>query len=219
MQIRDGAGNLLGVVGNPLYVADEGGETFIGAYQAELIATVNATAQTANTGGFFWGFNPATSGKIVRIERMGIQIGHTTYVLAGGLPTAPRLTFTKFTYTGTPSGAVVAANGAASTQGKFDTNYATPVFDWRSAITGATCVYGHAIFSSLAPAQVVSGTVVAPASYSGVVNDNEYQPRETEYEHVIRPGEGLVFFQPEAGTTGDTRKVTARIFWEEVTVP
>lgn len=219
MQIRDGSGNLLGVSGNPLLIAEDEGETFLGAYQAELVATLSATAQTANTGGFFWGFNPPTSGKLIRIERMGMQIGMTTYVLAGGLPTAPRLTFTKFTYTGTPSGAMVATNGAASIQGKFDTNYPSPVFDWRSAITGATCVYLHSMFSTIAPAQVVSGTVVAPASYAGVITDNEYQPRESEYEHVIRPGEGIVFFQPEAGTTGDTRKAVARIFWEEVTVP
>lgn len=217
MQIRDGSGNLLGVAGNPLIISNNEGETFIGAYQAELIATVAASAQTINTGGFFWGFNPPTSGKIVRIERLGFQVGITTSV-AAGFPTAPRVGFFKFTYTGTPSGAAVATSGTASTYGKFDTNYDAPVLDWRSAITGATCTYLQCLFSTIAPAIGVVGTVTT-AQVTGGVTDNEYQPRESEYEHVIRPGEGIVLYQPEAGSSSDTRKCTARIFWEEVTVP
>ena len=217
MQIRDGSGNLLGVSGNPLYITEAEGETFLGTYQAELIGTVAAAAQTINTGGFFWAFNPAASGKIVKIERFGIEICQTTSV-AAGFPTAPRLGFFKFTYTGTPSGATVATSGTASTVGKFDNNFPTNVFDWRSAITGATCVYGQAMFSAMATAIAVVGTVTT-SQIAGMRSDNEYQPRETEYEHVIRPGEGVVIYQPEAGSTSDTRKFTCRVFWEEVTVP
>jgi hypothetical protein len=213
-QLRDGLGNLIGVAGNPLIMGEDENEVFYGTYQAELVATVSATAQTANTGGFFWAVNPATSGKIIKLERIGFQICPTTAV-AAGFPTAPRVGFTRFTFSGTPTGAVVAALGNASTQGKFDSIYPAPSLDWRSAITGLTCVYGHTLFSTLAPATSVVGTVTA-SQIQGVASDNEYQPRETEYEHVIRPGEGIVLFQPEAGSTGDTRKITARLFWEEI---
>lgn len=200
-----------------LYVTELESETFLGTYQAELIATVASSAQTANTGGFFWGVNPIGSGKIVKIERMGFQAGPTTAV-AAGFPTAPRIGLTKFTFTGTASGATVATNGTASTQGKFDSTYPAPVFDWRSAITGLTCTHLQMLFSTLVPAIPIVGTV-STSQIMGICNDNEYQPRESEYEHIIRPGEGIVLFQPEAGSTSDTRKVTARVFWEEVTVP
>jgi hypothetical protein len=218
MQIRDGAGNLLGVAGNPLVIGEDEGETFLGCYRSELLATIAAAAQTINTGGFFWGFNPAASGKLIRIERMGFQIAQTTSV-AAGFPSAPRIGFFKFSYTGTPTGAAVAASGLASIQGgKFDTNHPAPVFDWRSAITGATCTYLHPLFSTVAAAIPIVGTVTT-SQFAGFVTDNDYQPRESEYEHVIRPGEGIVLFQPEAGSTADTRRAVARIMWEEVTVP
>ena len=201
-----------------LYVAELENETFLGCYRSELLATIAAAAQTINTGGFFWGFNPPTSGTIVRIERIGFQVAQTTSV-AAGFPSAPRIGFYKFTYTGTPTGAAVATSGLVSIQGgKFDTNFPTAVLDWRSAITGATCVYGMPMFTTMAAAIPIVGTVTT-SQFAGFVTDNDYQPRDSEYEHVIRPGEGIVLFQPEAGSTGDTRRAVARIIWEEVTVP
>ncbi len=40
-------------------------------------------------------------------------------------------------------------------------------------------------------------------------------PREDNYEVVIREGEGVVFWQPDAGSNSDTRKVVSEIMWEE----
>lgn len=217
MQIRDGAGNLLGVSGNPLITSTPKGETFVGCYALEGIATISATLHTLNTGGFFWAINPSTSGKIVKLERIGIQINTTTAV-AAGFPTSPRLAISRMAFTGTPTGAAVPLSGAASTINKFDTTYPAPILDIRSAITGLTCTYGAVIFSSQAPSIGVVGAVTI-SQVVGVPWDTQFQPRESEYECVIRPGEGLVIWQPEAGSTGDTRKATIRMLWEEVTVP
>lgn len=201
-----------------LYVTEYEGETFFGTYALEgVISALSATAHTLNTGGFFWAINPAASGKIIRIERVGIQINLTTAV-AAGFPTSPRIAISRIAYTGTPSGAAVPLSGAASTINKFDTTYPTPVLDIRSAITGLTCTYGAVIFSSMATSLGIVGTV-ATSQVVGVATDNEFQPRESEYECVIRPGEGFVIWQPEAGSTSDTRKATFRLLWEEVTIP
>jgi hypothetical protein len=201
-----------------LYVKEYENETFFGTYCLEgVIAALSATAHTLNTGGFFWAINPAASGKIIRIERVGIQINLTTAV-AAGFPTAPRLAISRMAFTGTPSGAAVPTSGSASTINKFDNNYPTPVLDIRSAITGLTCTYGAVMFSSMAPSMGVVGTVTA-SQVVGIPSDNEFEPRETDYELIIRPGEGFVIWQPEAGSTADTRKATFRIMWEEVTIP
>lgn len=198
-----------------LFIKEYEAETFQGCYALEgVVSALSATAHTLNTGGFFWAINPANSGKVVRIERIGIQVNTTTAV-AAGFPTSPRLAVSRMAFTGTPSGAAVPLSGAASTVNKFDTNYPTPVFDIRSAITGLTCTYGAVIFSSLATSVGVVGTVTT-SQVVGVPSDNEFQPRESEYECVIRPGEGLVIWQPEAGSTGETRKATVRLLWEEV---
>lgn len=219
--IRGGvSGNLAEVSADgAIYFKEKETETFLGTYQAEIVtaAIQNTTAHTVNTQGFAWAFNPSTSGVIVKLERVGLQIAQTTAV-AAGFPTAPRIIISKFTYTGTPSGATVAFTGTGSTQGKFDANYPTAILDWRTAITGATCTYGHSLFSTMAPAIPIVGTVTT-SQIAGMVSDNEYQPRESEYEHVVRPGEGIVIWQPEVGSTGDTRKLVTRIFWEEVTIP
>jgi hypothetical protein len=62
---------------------------------------------------------------------------------------------------------------------------------------------------------VASATAVAynPATV------NEFAPDEESGEILLRQNQGVVCWQPDAGTASDTRRFVTNIAWDEFTVP
>jgi hypothetical protein len=112
---------------------------------------------------------------------------------------------TKYTFTGTASGATV-------TPVKVDTTSAGSFADLRTAVTGMTVTLVGALgFIPIAGALTAVGAY-APAEVNAIgPNDNDF---EDEFV-VCAPGEGVVVYQDVAGTTSDTRVAQIRMVWDE----
>jgi hypothetical protein len=152
--------------------------------------TVQASAHNGTTTGFLWWVNAAGSGVKAALRRLNIQ---TNFVTSLSTPTAPRLLFTRFTATGTPSGAQI-------TPAKRGSSDAANVTTLRTASTGLTVTLVADVFATL-PA-VTAGTAglmfMAPTQQEMVPQDEDGYP-------ILLAGEGIVGYQPDAGTASDTR--------------
>src|SRR3990170_894024 len=122
------AGTEIGTNSMPLVVSKLQKTTTYGTYyfhSGNLAVVVGAHAATV---GYIYMYNPIASGKIVRIVSAKIESGMVT---ALATPTAPRITVERGTFTGTPSGAVIAV-------AKGDSTDVSNVFYISAASTGAT---------------------------------------------------------------------------------
>jgi hypothetical protein len=172
-----------------------------GVYLSQTGAhVVQAAADTFPAARWFL-INPVASGVLVAFRRceFSSQMGS---VLA--TPTSPRINLRLFTFTGTSS-------GAAITIGKVDSAFATAVAKLVSANTGLSISGGADIFSFMPTAGATAVGYAAPASL-------DWNPEE-EGMPVLREGEGIACYQPDAGTTSDTRRYITSIAWEEYTLP
>lgn len=204
-QIRGNSGNILEVNarGN-LVVEDFDKLYFIGAYRYQLRTLVQATAQNGTTTGFAWLFNPNGATNIVKLEKVKYL---TQFEAALSAPTAPRLAVARFTYTGTPT-------GAAGNAARYDTSDPNKSLDIRTAYTGMTITLDAAgpFWSALPVAsQGVAGWGISNPALE------VFEPNRLGLEFILRPGEGIVLYQPDAGTTSDTRRLITEVCWGEYT--
>lgn len=172
-------------------------------YTGKFIAHtgVNVVQATAHTfpAGFFWFFNPIGSTVLVAVS--GIEV-ITQMGSALAAPTSPRLLFSSFTYTGTPSGATISP-------GKLDSTMAAAQASLRTANTGMSITKVADMLGTL-PTASATAVGYAPAMM------DEWEPPESE-QIILRAGEGLAFWQADAGTTSDTRRIICTMKWEEFT--
>lgn len=161
------------------------------------VFTVQATAQTFPAA-FFWFINPI--GNTPKIALTGIEV-LSQIGSALATPTSPRLQFSTFTFTGTASGATV-------TPGKLDSNYASPTGSFRTASTGLSITKVADLLCSL-PIAAATAVGVAPAMM------DEWMPSNEDGQIILRPGEGIAFWQADAGTTSDTRRIVVTLKWQE----
>lgn len=175
----------------------------LGTYRLGLAQqTVLASAQNGTSTGFLWIHMPtAISGKSARLRRLRIDSQHST---ALATPTAPRITAVQFTFTGTASGAQVAAI-------ENDRLGPAAVLDLRTAVTGLT----PSLIGALSTAGL-SGAVTAVGAYPVVAIDMIDLVTPEDSWPVIAPGEGVVIYQDVAGTASDTRKFNLSMLWDEV---
>jgi len=172
---------------------------YVGSYFATSgVLTVQAGAQAFNTAGFLWLHNPVGSAIEVAITRLQVITQLSTALVA---VTTPRLQFSVCTISGTASGASITAQ-------KKDTSHLSPVGSLRTAITGLTCT---AEKPWLATFPVASATAVA---YSAPGFWEWHEDDEDEYV-ILDAGMCLYFYQPDAGTASDTRKITVNMEWKE----
>lgn len=162
---------------------------------------VAAAADAANVGRIYIENDP-DSPVLVAITRVRFssQMGS-----ALATPTSPRFVLRYFTFTGnTPS-------GAAITGVEQDSNYGAKDGNWnvRTAATGMTITEGADVASFFT---VAGATAVAysPPSVAEWVS-------EPDRPLILRPGEGIMLKQADAGTASDTRRVTADFEIEEIT--
>ena len=144
----------------------------------------------------------AISGKKVRIRKIRMESASGTLLAT---PSAPRVAVSRFTFSGTASGAQVSGL-------KNDSNYPTHVADLRTAVTGLT-VSLVGVIGVLGIAQALTAVgAMAPASIEFIDADNE------DEWIVLVPGEGIALWQDVAGTTSDTRKLNINLIWDEIDV-
>lgn len=161
--------------------------------------TALAAAQNGTSTGFLWIINPAGSTIRSLLRRILGRCYATTALVA---PTGPRLIGQLFTYTGTPS-------GAALTIGKTDSTFPAAQTSFRTAMTGMTITLGAIIWSNAIPPNMTAVGVGTPAI-------ENYEPPKAEQCLVLRTAEGMAFYQPDAGTTADTRRIHIDVNLEEI---
>lgn len=155
------------------------------------VISVPTSADNATSTGRFWAFNPVGSGiKVaVRSARMSYQ-----FVAAALDLSAARFALALFTATGTASGATI-------TPAKRDSTDATPVGTIRTAVTGLTVTLGAILRADLLTVMALAtGTGVPAGPFLSAERDLNYE------EHIIiRAGEGIVGYCPDASTTANRR--------------
>jgi hypothetical protein len=161
---------------------------------------IQAAATNGTTTGFWWLINPIGTTIKVGIERLRyIHQQGTNLVTA----TIPRVALALITFTGT-------ASGAAITPGKIASMYPAAQGSMRTASTGLTVTLG-AILDATLPF-VNTGTIAYTATMANF-DDNVAISEMSDIQ--LAAGEGAVCYQPDAGTTSDTRILVADIFTAE----
>lgn len=172
------------------------------------LTALSVAAHNGTTTGFLWLMNPSASTRTLRIRRISMQyniIGVTT------LTTIPRIVAQRFTWTGTPSGASVAA---APTWLSADVSQA----DIRTAMTGLTIsLITPIVLTDIPPMAQVAG-VAAVFESTPTVRSEMIDADGAEDEWIVlTPGQGLVIYQADAGgATTETRRVLPIIVFDEV---
>jgi hypothetical protein len=163
--------------------------------------SVQASAQDATATGFLWAHVPAAiSNKKARIKKVRLSYTTSSTTVA---PTGPVIVARKFTFTGTASGAQVAA-------GDLLDNGVSAILDLRTAVTGLTVTAGAVFASSSVPA-VLTGV--------GIVGGVDYLLLPVDYEDefwMIAPGHGICFYQNVAGTASDPRRFSLDLQWDVI---
>lgn len=179
-------------------------QTVLGVYRLSLAQqTAQASATNGTSTGFAWLAVPtATTTKAARIRRLTVSSQHST---ALATPTAPRVAASRFTFTGTASGA------SGGTPDKVDTTFPASALDVRTATTGMTITLVTLI--GVAP---IVGAVTAVGAYGPVDNSIVDPASDEDQWPVIRAGQGIALWQDTAGTASDTRKINVNIVSDDI---
>lgn len=189
-----------GVVQEP-YVIPISVRVSSGIYLATVASVVQAAATNGTSTGFWWLYNPIGSTVFVALRSINVATQLGT-VLA--TPTSPRILLTATTFTGVPAGTAVAPR-------KADTSFATATASLRTTQVTSVVSLTEQITAWFPYA---NETAVGGSPPSG----STWAPKEDE-QPVLAAGQGLVLYQPDAGTTADTRVLTTSLVWSEYTVP
>jgi hypothetical protein len=169
--------------------------------------SVSATAHDGLATAFMWLQLPTAATVTALLRRIRIDFNGSA---ATAMPTAPVISFTKFTFTGTASGAQSATPNAIMTHA---TAGSAPQITARTAVTGMTPALVNTIGSVSVPA-----ILTAVGIYGGGIEVLPQDPFAWQRGHSLElaPGEGIVMWQSVAGTTSDIRKFTAQFEWLEL---
>lgn len=158
------------------------------------LLSVSATAHGA-TAGFLWLINPIGNTKLAALRRIELdQMG----VAAAAAIT--RLTAERITFTGSFTGGQI-------TPSKTDTTQPGNTALLCTNTTGLAVTAGAVMYGFLTMGIITAAGVAEPVISS-------WDPNE-DGEPVIRPGEGVVIRQPDAGVATDPRRAVVNLAWEE----
>lgn len=171
------------------------------AYQAYFVQTgahlIQFAADTTSplTGRWFL-LNPTSSTVRLYVCRVDFVSQHGSALVT---VTSPRITLERMTFTGTPSGGTVtpatALSGAPASTGTLRT------------ATGGISPTAVAAFHAFLP------TAALTAVGAVAIGDDDFTPDDPI---ELTPGQGIVCRQPDAGTSGDTRRFATTVHWIEV---
>lgn len=165
-------------------INEAGRYRFVSALRA-----VPATADNATSTGFFWIQNPVGNTKNCRV--LQVRICQTTdQTIAADIPATPRVSYARFTFTGTASGAQLTCMKRHSTD-------AANSVTVRTAVTGMTVTLGAIGFAQPIPAVASFGT--SHVVFQLFISD--FVPvADDGYLADLAPGEGLVLYSADAGS-------------------
>lgn len=176
-----------------------------GRYMASSTANqvISATSQTGTGSGFYW-LHMSTAATVTGVLRhVSASWGISGTVVAA--LTAPIVSVQKFTFNTAFSGTTLNILPTQTTATAAQANI-------RSTSSGATVTLVGQVAALPVPALV---TTVASYGGNTVLYDvSEQYTRGTGVE--FGPGEGLVVFQPTAGTASDVRLFNMRLVWDEI---
>ena len=173
----------------------------VGMYYANSgILTPPVAVQNGTTSGMFWFQNPSGGLKAATIRRLKefVQFAALAVDLVPG-----DFRYSRFTFTGTASGAVLSP-------ARRDSNDAAPVCDIRTASTGMTVTLVATIRAHSGPHMgLATGGAGSFAS-----QENDPTVMDEDEGIVIRPGEGVVYWSALALTTAN-RRTLVNLLWNE----
>ena len=175
-------------------------------YSTSSLYSVTVGAQDGIATAVWWLQVPAAATTSVRVRRLDICITNNV-ATAITHATTPRFAFARGTYTGSWSGGSQVVSKRKTTD---STNQAIV----QTASTSATVTVVGTLWSALIPGVDASSL----ASGGGVYNSFLYQwwrPRGEDEYIVIAPGECLIAYQIDAGTSSDQRCLIVNLCWEE----
>lgn len=188
------------------YFVQRSRRKIVGVYLAAATGAVSvqATAQNGTSTGHFWFEVPTGASIHARIRKFEITYDWGV-VPAADVTTLPRTALTRFTFTG-------AASGASITPARRKSDDAANVGNVRTAVTGMTVTVGAVAWMSLAPFVDFATAVGINMSAR---NTENYEPLDEEAFLDIAPGEGVLLYQPDAGTASDLRRFGWILRWDE----
>lgn len=187
--------DLAGVNANKQLLVSDSTRNRSGVYIATSGLLTMLAAAHAATAGFVWLLNPLTSTKLVAVRR--VEVDSMGIAAAAAIT---RITAERISFTGTPTGAAIAS-------GKVDSNYVAPSALFTAANTGLTITAGATLYGWMAMAVITAAGVAEPVL-------GEWEPAESAMP-ILRPGEGLVLRQADAGAATDPRRAVVNLAWEE----
>lgn len=165
--------------------------SILGEYFLSSGVLTATTAAENGTTGKFWIVNPV--GSAVKVAVHSTEAHIVAGALSAAQTTITRLVLALITFTGTPSGAIIS-------MAKRDSTDAAPVSSARSASTGLTITTGAVVRGWLYP--TITGTTGTGQASPIVVPERD----QTWDENVVlRAGEGVVCYQPDASTLATIR--------------
>lgn len=201
------------LVGQNVYAMDRKA-TVLGVYSLSLGSpfSVQASATNGTSTAFFWWTLPNTvSSKSARLRSVLLKINISA--VTPTMPTFPRISLGKFTFTGNLSGTQI-------TGIPLQTSYAADVTYASAAITGATPTLvnaGLGLGTALVPPFLLSGTA---ATIQWPINSEQnlipQGPDNEDIWPLFVPGEGAVLWQPDAATTTDIRRFTVDLIYDVI---
>jgi len=171
-------------------------------YVTSTLYTVTVAASNGTTTAVCWLQVPASATINARVRRFDVCMTNAV-ATAIDEPTSPRFAFSRFTHIGGWSGAIINPSRRRTTDNQ---NQA----DARTAATGTTVTLGNIAWTGVIPGNDITT--------AGVYNSFLYQAWQpiAEDEFIdLAPGEGLVAFQVDAGTTSDQRRLIVNLCWDE----
>lgn len=182
-------------------------QTVEGVYRALVNRPVQASADNGTTLGLAWLWNPVGATRALRLRQAYIVSGNASATLT---TSQPWIYAARFTATGTASGSTQAPSLRDSSRDAAATGLlliTTP--------TGLTVTLGNPFGAAAVMEEVTASGMIQPTPspiFGGL--------GETEEDWVvIRAGEGIVFYQQAAGTSGDGRLLKLIVGWDEVDTP
>lgn len=159
------------------------------------LQSVQASAQNGTSTGFWWMQVPSGAAIRARLRRLSVEFSMVTEL---DHLTVPRIALAK------------TASGAVLTPMRRHTSDAAPVADIRTAVTGMTVSLGALGWSIIAPSHTLTTSGVTWNWSFG-----EMEPQDEEAFPDIGPAEGLLLYQPDAGTASDGRRFGCSGLWDE----
>ena len=184
----------------PHLVVPRSREKLLGRYRFAMpVQAITQTAQNGTSTAYAWLQMPLAVSRHARLRELTLGFAALS---TSAMLTAPRVVLARFTFASTASGAKI-------DPAKLVTADAGNLLVLRTEATGMTSVtLGAECWARPAP-PTLTGVGTSP------ISEVTFRPTGEDEYLDIAPGEGLVLYQAEGGTSTDSRRFTVDGAWDE----